>query len=261
MKIHIMPLWNGSNCQQNRLLICFALTAVFFCGSVSAEMRIWEDKSGISVQAEFVRELFGSVELKKPDGSRYSIPLENLSTQDMKYLRSRMPPEIELDVRTQKRGKVRNKEFVQESDVINVVTATVEIRQKSSAAYSGTLRAEVYLIGKEVATDDYRLSGKGTSQVQLTEANKRTFTFETSADFRVYEEYNKLETRGAEYDGYLVVVFDSLGNKLATKTDLSWLEEGEIDALRKFNIDSFFGENCRKRSVPRPRYSGARQEF
>lgn len=267
MDIHIMQLWNCSRRRKSRPFIWLALAAVFFCDPVFAEMRVWEDKAGKSVKAEFVRELFGSVELRRPDGSLHSIPLENLSAQDTKYLRSRIPPEIELEVRTQSQEKERNKNatqsnFEQFSDDIEVVTAKVEVRQKSSAVFNGTLRAEVYFIGKEVATDHLRLSGKGTAQVQFTEENRKRFTFQTSADFRVYEEYNNLETRGADYAGYLVVIIDSTGNKLAVQTDLSWLEEDEkIDVLRKFHIDAFFDDNCRKRSVPRPRYYDARHEF
>ena len=109
---------------------------------------------------------------------------------------------------------------------------------------------------------NFWLSGKGTSYVQLNEENRRKYTFEAAADFRVYEEYNNLETRGADYVGYLVVVLDSRGNKLATSMDLPWLEEGEkVDALRKFHIAAFFDENCRKHSVPRPRYFDGRREF
>jgi len=258
---------NSLKRHRNGPLIFFALTLVFFCGSALAEMRVWEDRSGKEVKAEFSRELFGSVELRRPDGSLYSIPLENLSDQDTKYLRTRIPPEIELEVRTQKLPKVRNEnatrsEYEQFADDINVVTAKIEVRQKSSAVYNGTLRAEVYFIGKEVATDDYRLSGKGTAKIQFTEENNRKFTFETSTDFRVYEEYNKVQTRGASYAGYLVVVIDPAGKTLAMDTDLSWLEDEEkIDALRKFYIDTFFDENCRKRSVPRPQYYDARVEF
>lgn len=264
--MYIMQLWNCAKRRRNRPLICFALAAVFSCGSVFAEMRIWEDTSGKQVKAEFVRELFGSVELRRPDRSLYSIPLENLSAQDTRYLRTRIPPEIKLDVRSKTQAKVRNKnttrsEYEQFSDEINVVTVTIQIRQKSSAAFNGILRAEAYLIGKEVATDHYRLSGKGISQVSLNEENRRTFTFETSADFRVYEEYNNIETRGAEYAGYLVVVIDPMGNKLAVQTDLSWLNDEKIDTLRKLHVDSFFDENGRKRSVPRPRYYDGRTEF
>lgn len=261
-----MQRWNNSRRRRNRPFIFFVLGAVFFCGSVLAEMRIWEDTSGTQVKADFVRELFGSVELRRPDGSRHSIPLENLSAGDLKYLRTRIPPEIELEVRTQSRAKERNKNttraaYEQFVDNISVVTATVNVRQKSSAAFGGILRAEVYLIGKEVATDDYRLCGKGASQIQLTEENRRAFTFETSADFRVYEEYN-YDMRGVEYAGYLVVVIDPSGNKLAVRTNLPWLEGDEkIEAMRKFYVDAFFDENCQKRSVPRPRYYEGRREF
>jgi hypothetical protein len=240
--------------------------ALIVCSAFSAEMRVWEDKSGNPVKAEFERELFGSVELRRPDGSLYSIPLENLSELDRKYIRTQIPPEIELEVRTQKRAKERNPNttraaYEQFRDDINVVTANVEIRQKSQAVFTGTLRAEVYLIGEEVATPDiYRLAGKEAAQVQFTEQNKKRFKFETSADFRVYEEYN-YDMRGAEYAGYLVVLLDPMGNIMKTDTDLSWLEDSEIDDLRKFYVDSFFDEDCRKRSVPRPRYYTGRREF
>jgi len=229
-------------------------------------MRVWEDKSGNAVRGEYIREQFGSLELRQPDGSLHSIPLAELSAQDTDYLRTRIPPEIEVQVRTQKRPKERNKNasrarFEQFSDEINVVTARVEVRKKSSAAFTGTLRAEVYLIGEEVATDDYRLSGKAAENVQFTGDNEGLFTFENAADFRVYEEYNKLQIRGAEYAGYLVIILDSMGRTLAVETDISWMTEEKADAVRKFHVDSFFDENGRKRSVPRPLYYDSRIEF
>ena len=241
--------------------IRFTLVAMFLCGSAFAEMRVWEDTSGIPVTAEFVREIFDTIELRRPDGSLYSIPLENLSPLDTQYLRTRIPPEVNLSVRTQKRSKVRNEDFVRTGDIINVVTADVEVQKKSRAPFHGVLRAEIYLIGKEVATDHYRLSGKETRRVQFTEDNQKVCTFQTSADFRVYEEYNELEIRGAEYAGYLVIIMDSEGTRLAVESDLSWLDDEKIEALRKLRVNSFFDETCRKRSVPRPRYYDSRFEF
>jgi len=245
------------------ILVLLSLTVSL----VTAEMRVWEDTGGKQVKARYDRELFGSVELRRPDGSLYSIPLEKLSPQDLRYLRTRIPPEINVEVRTQKREKERNgnatrAEFEQFSDEIETVTASVLIRQKSSAAFDGTLRAEIYFVGQEVATPDiYRLSGKSTAQVRFTEENLRKFSFASSADFRIYDEYNK-DTRGADYVGYLLVVLDPVGKTLTTRTNVSWLDdEAKIDALRKFYVDAFFDENCRKRSVPRPSYYDARAEF
>ena len=124
------------------------------------------------------------------------------------------------------------------------------------------MRLEVYLIGREVLTPDiYRLSEKKASQVKFTEENEGMYTFEAAADFRVYMEYN-YDMRGADYDGYLAVVMDPKGNKLASDTDIYWLEDEEkIEALRKLYVGAFFDESCRKRSVPRPRYYDSRREF
>ena len=61
------------------------------------------------------------------------------------------------------------------------------------------------------------LLGRATSRVHFTEENKGSYTFKTSATYRVYEEYNDLETRGAKYEGYLVVVVDPQGNKISNR--------------------------------------------
>ncbi|MDD3276410.1 MAG: hypothetical protein PHP93_05105, partial [Kiritimatiellales bacterium] len=128
--------------------------------------------------------------------------------------------------------------------------------------YDAELTAEVYLIGKEVATDDYSLFGKGTSSVQFTEENKGIFEFSTSADIRRYEEYSGGEARGATYAGYLVAVFDPQGSRIGVKTNLSWLDdEKKIDALCALRVGNFFDANCRKQSVPRPHYPSAREQF
>jgi hypothetical protein len=238
-----------------------ALAAFFIGAQAHAEMRVWEDKAGLQVKADFVREIFGLVELRRPDGSIHTISLKDLSPEDMQYVRTRVPPEVSIDVQKKERPKVRNDKFVQGGDVINVITLEISLHKESSAPYDGVLSAEVYLVGKEVATDDYRMLGKRLSRVEFTEENEGIFTFSVSADERVYEEYNGLETRGAEYDGYLVVVADANGQRQTFKTNLSWLEDENVDKLRRFYVGSFFDENCRRRSVPRPRYYESRFTF
>lgn len=224
-------------------------------------MRVWEEKSGLQIKAEFVREIFGEIELRRPDGSLYSIPWENLSALDAEYVRTVIPPEVQLTVRKNEKAKVRNEKFVRAGDSMTTITIDVTVRKKSREPYNGVLRAEVYIVGQEVATDDYRLLGKSTSKVLFTDENRGLYSFSTSADSHVYEEYNEIETRGAEYAGYLVVVVDSAGNKLAVEKNLSWLEDDDVDKLRRFYIGAFFDETCRKRSVPRPKYYEDRYEF
>jgi hypothetical protein len=243
------------------LSFCLMLAVLGGFRSARAEMRIWEEKSGLQIKGEFVRELFGEIELRRPDGSLYSIPVKNLSEQDAEYVRTVIPPEIDLTVRKSEEPKVRNEKFVRAGDIMTTITIEVTARKKSRAPFNGVLRAEVYIVGKEVATDDYTLLGKSTSRIIFTDENKGRFTFTAAADSHVYEEYNELEIRGAEYSGYVVVIVDALGNKLQVENGLSWLQDDHVDKLRRFYVGAFFDEMCRKRSVPRPKYYEDRYDF
>ena len=285
MKVYIMQLWNSFRLRRQCSRICFILTVLFFCGSVVAgsavdmEMRIWEDASGKQVKAKYDRELFGDVQLRRPDGSLYVIPIENLSRQDLKYIRTRIPPEITVEARTRARPKERNPNYYREEyetfeDDIDVCTLTVKIRKKGKELFLGTLQAELYLVGREVHPDYrdfYRLSFKKTIKFKFPEEGDPEFETELSGDFRIYESYN-YDTRGADFEGYLVVVTDAKGEKLSVKTNLNFLEEdvtvdGEVvpwfkvDELRKFREFTFFNKMCRRLSVPRPRYFTPRREF
>lgn len=244
-------------------LLRIGILFIFFCTSMSdaSQMRVWENVDGLQIKGKFIREIFGSIEVRRPNGDLHSIPLEDLSPEDLTYVRTLIPPDVVISVRTKESAKVRNEEFIWANDKLTVVTAEVEVRKKSRSPYQGTLKAEVYLIGKEMVTGAYTLVGKGTSRVHFTEDNKGRYTFNTSATYRVYEEYNDLETRGAKYEGYLAVVVDPQGNKLAQESDLSWLLDEDIDTLRQFYVGIFFDETCKKRSVPRPKYYDGRVQF
>jgi len=235
-----------------QLFLIFSAVLCFSCTPATAEMRVWMDKSGNQFVGEFERELFGSVRIRTPDRRLVAIKKENLSESDLKYLRAAILPEIAISVSKKSKAKVRNNTFVRDGDDIFVVTLKVKVKKLSKDPYRGTLRAEVYLVGEEVNSDHYRLSGKKSSLVSFNEENQGVYEFSTTTDFRQYDEYNNLERRGAEYVGYLVVVFDSEGNRMEYKKTLSWLKEEKIDKLRSYSVGSFFDGNCRKRSVPRP---------
>ena len=229
--------------------------------ATGAEMRVWRDKSGNQFVGEFVQETLASVILKTPDRRPLLIKLEDLSASDLEYLRTTILPPIKITARKKKREKERNEDFRKSGDYITIVTLNVTVQKLRRDPYAGMLRAEVYLVGEELATDDYRLSGKGESRVFFNEENRGAYKFSKSAEFRQYEEYNREEIRGADYEGYLVVVFDPEGNRMGYKTDLSWLDEDEIEKLRSFYVGSFFDESCRKRSVPRPKYYAPREMY
>jgi hypothetical protein len=225
-------------------------------------MRVWEEKSGRRFEAEYVRTIFGRVTLRSPDGTPFFVSVTDLSASDLKYIQTIVSPTVQIEARRKVVPKVRNEVFAAAGDFIDVVTLSVKVKKTSRSPYDAELKVEIYLMGKEVATDDYSLFGKGTSPVQFTEENSGIFEFSTSADIRRYEEYSGGEARGATYTGYLVVVLDPQGSRIGVKTNLSWLDdEKKIDALRALRVGNFFDENCRKRSVPRPPYPSARNQF
>ncbi len=238
------------------ILLCLIITS-----AESFQMRVWEDVNGLQIKGKFIREIFGSIEIRRPNGELHSITIEDLSAEDLTYVRTLIPPEVEISVRASESSKERNEEFIWANDKVTVVSANVEVRKKSRSPYQGTLKAEIYLIGKEMVTGAYTLAEMATSRVHFTDENKGRYTFKSSAIYRVYEEYNELEIRGASYEGYLVVVVDPQGNKIATETDLSWLLDENIDKIRNFYVGIFFNENCNKRSVPRPKYYDGRVRF
>jgi hypothetical protein len=237
------------------------LGAIIFFSSDGAEMRVWRDNSGNQFVGEFVREKFGSVMLKTPDRQPLSIKHDDLSASDLEYLSTTILPPIKITARKSKKEKVRNEDFRRPGDYISIVTLEVTVQKLSRIPYAGMLREEVYLVGEELATDVYRLSGKGGSQVFFNEENRGKYEFPTSATFRQYEQWSTGVPRGVDYKGYLVVVFDPEGNRMGYKTDLGWLDEDEIEKLRSFRVGKFFDERCRKRSVPRPKYYAPRTNF
>jgi hypothetical protein len=230
------------------------------CLSASAEMRVWRDTRGQQVTGEFVRIQFGRVMLRTPDKQQAFIPMDELSAPDKNYVDQLILPEIDLTVRKKIAAKERNPNDMGDGDYIDVVTLTLTVQKKSRMPYGGTLRAEVYFVGQEVVTDLLVLFGKKTVDVEFTEKNDGVFTWSSSADIRQYEEYNG-QSRGSKYTGYVVMVFDPQGNRMAMKSSLSRVDEDKLDALRTFYVGTFFDDECRKRSVPRPDYYDSRGEF
>ena len=75
-------------------------------------------------------EIFGSIEIRRPNGDLHSIIIEDLSVEDLNYVRTLIPPEVEILVRASESAKERNEEFIWANDKVTVVSANVEVRKK-----------------------------------------------------------------------------------------------------------------------------------
>lgn len=73
-----------------------AVVCALFCVSVQAEMRIWQDKKGNTIEAEFVTISAGKVVLRTSEGEQLKINPAGLSAADQAYLKRSIPPRIDI---------------------------------------------------------------------------------------------------------------------------------------------------------------------
>ncbi len=72
-------------------LACFVLIPIVFVGVVatSAEARIWTDRTGRQIEADFLGFANGNVRIKRPsDGKTFLVPLERFSDADQAFVRA-----------------------------------------------------------------------------------------------------------------------------------------------------------------------------
>jgi hypothetical protein len=245
---------------RGRRLLTFGLIAMLSGSPLFAEMRTWRTKDGRRVEAEYVREFVGTVFFKDADRKQISIELDDLSEKDLNYLRTTVPPELDLKFSKRTSNKERSVYNWYHDDVIEIVTGIVQVEKKSKAAFDGQLRAEIYFVADEVSTSEHSLVAKHMFLVEFSKESRGRFVHESSVEVRRYRDYPHL-MRGANYAGHLVVVFGPLGNRIATMTDLPWLDDDEVELLRSLPEKTFFNDSCRKVSVPRPKYYTDRYLF
>jgi len=235
------------------------LLLLFVPHSTNAEMRIWSDRDGKQVAAEFSKEAFGKVFLRDVTGKMIPIDVENLSSNDAKYIRTMVSPKIEVKVVT-KTKSVKANEYNNDLQQMWIVTETIQIRKTSSPRFDGKLSGEVYLVGKDIVSDRYVMLCRERFSPAFSEEKNKNYEFSVSAEVCRFEDYNG-QDRGYEYAGHLVVVFGPQGDRLATATDLSRFSDEALDSLRAFSYFTFFDQDGRKRSTPRPEYSNTRRSF
>ena len=186
------------------------------CLYASAEYRIWSDKTGYAVEAEFVCESGGQMVFRDREGKEYKIDPESLSEEDQHYLQSLMPPTLDINVNklqeTRQRGERRE----------GIVQCIARIKKTSTRPYTGRLTAHMLVIGRDRRTDAYMILSKAKGEFELSRANKEQYVFKSN---RVHIGFSMHTKSSREYAGYLVVVKDSRGEVVAVKTNRKSFEK------------------------------------
>lgn len=227
---------------------------LFLCGALFADdARVWRNQQGERFEGRFVRVLLGKVMLETDDGEKLYIPLKELSKWDLKHLSSVFVPKVNIRFSDSSRSKFRSKNALAD-DLIKIVTGMATVETKDEIE-SSTLRMEAYMIGEEVATDDFKLLEKGAMSLKFSEENEYTCQLVLETESRKYIEYNR-RIRGCLYIGYVVVVLDRKGQVVDFRSDISWIQGDQLEKLRQFEKKDFFDSNLKSRPVPRPKNTG-----
>lgn len=198
------------------ILFLYSLSACVV--SVGAEMRLWTDSEGDTIEAEHVRTLGDSVVLRQKDDAEIKVSLDALSERDRKYALLLAP--VRIDITVSPKTNRKNKGYgaghgggfqVQEESIV----AEVGIRKSSSAPYEAPLVAEICLIGKAEQHDGYIVLDHGTSKFRFSADNKNEHAF--SSGIINLTQFEGGVQKGVEYEGYLVVVKNLEGEVISFK--------------------------------------------
>lgn len=201
---------------KTKFTLLTALIFIALLATTHAELRVWTDEAGKTIEAEHVRTLTDEVVLRKSDGTELRVSLETLSERDRKYAILQTPPRIDISVsvdtdRSNTGYGNRRSAQVQEE----MISVEAKIRKSSSAPYEAPLRAELYIIGSPEQKDGYVILDKRTERFSFTTENDNQHIFD-SRDIKL----KQLETgreQGVEYKGYLIAVRDKSRGVISLK--------------------------------------------
>ena len=194
------------------------LTALVALASLPAfaELRVWTDTKGKTIEAEHVRTLTDKVVLRKPDGTEIQVALDTLSDRDRKYAILQTPPRIDISVSVKNDRENRDGGRDQGSGFQvqqETVVVEVKVRKSSSQPYEGPLRAELYVIGQPEQKEAYVILDKQVSRFSFAADTSHDFT----SDAISIRQLEAGQQKGVEYKGYLVVVRDKTREIIALK--------------------------------------------
>lgn len=220
-------------------ILAILISLIASASSLRAEMRIWTDKKGNSVEAELVKAFSDKVVLRTPRGKQLQVPASGLCDEDQEYLKAAVPPEIKMEV-----SIVRDTSTLEsDSDYVNKlekIGGNVTLTKLNSDPSNRKFTAILYIFAREI-----KGKGKGKILLVLDKAGHE-FSFEkqNKIEFSVSQsttEYTRYSSssrdKGQIYAGYLLCVEDVTGTLLFTKASDS-VYVNMASQIRKADINS-----------------------
>ncbi len=182
-----------------------------------AEIRLWEDKKGNILEAEFQCELAGKVVLRDRSGKDHKLSISTLSEKDQRYLQAKIPPKIEIKF---KKIQDRTKKYYSSSTI--VMYGDVTLTKKSRMPYTGDLKATLFMIGEDSREDEYIMLDR--AEFKFDFKTEKTLSFK-GEKFKMHQNNYYSTNAGTRYRGYLIAVYDAEGKIIQIKASREEFKE------------------------------------
>lgn len=213
--------------------VIFMLMAIC-CASVIAEIRLWEDKKGNVLEAEFQCEIAGKVVLRDRSGKDHKLSISSLSEKDQRYLQAKIPPKIEIEFK--KNQDRKNKNY---SSSTVVMYGEVTLTKKSRMPYTGDLKAILLMIGEDDRDDEYIMLDR--AEFKFDFKTEKTLSFKGER-FKMYQHNYYSTGDGIRYRGYLIAVYDGEGQVIQIKASRDEFSD-KIKYLSKIKAGQHFSND------------------
>lgn len=243
-------------CSTSMGFVCAILSVTVLVLSATAEYRIWTDKKGNEIEAEFIREFGGKLTLRDRKGRVFKVDPKGLSEADHLYLNPPPPPptvedqyEIQLRKRTwsgKSKELVFSRNFIQ--DVEYEASMVVNKKQEDAPDLEGA-RGFVFICGHQIENDtipeQYIVIDR--YEVPLEWEDGKGLAQEGSViTTLVRDEKGKL-VAGIKYRGHAIALISKDGEVMLTQQSSSFLDD--IEKLRALNREDLFNKKLEKVKV------------
>lgn len=206
-----------------------------------AEMRMWTDKKGNSIEAEFVKLFSGKVVLKTKAGKQVKVPQSGLSQKDIDYLKNVIPPKIDIEVDLDNNSTQTSSDgYGYSSRRKQKIKGSVTLIKKNREPSNRKFTAYLYVFAKELRDDEIWVLD--TVKKDFSFENQKKIEFSGSQRSVNYTDYSDGADYGDKYEGYLVFIEDDNGKIICTKASRS-LYESKISQIKKSKSNARFDDD------------------
>jgi len=199
-----------------------------------AESRIWTDKLGNKIEAEFICMSMGRAVIKGNNGKEYKPQFDSLSEIDQQYLQSIIPPEIDIAFSKKQDRRTGSR--------IMSMRGKVTLTKTNKMPYDGELHAIFYMFGENDYLHEYIILDRTESTFDFKETKTHLIR---GNFFRMYDVNSG--NRGVEYKGFLVVVLNADNQVVALKSNRKQFIR-HISDFVKLRVGEGFSANLESRS-------------